>query len=96
MENSEILLNESVSNITDRIIFTESNEKNLPEDIIYSTSSLKGNYVVMPNIYHEETELNLEMLFNATLAQPYKIKLCFAKQQETTSKTERRNDNDNK
>jgi ABC-type multidrug transport system, ATPase component len=96
MENSKILLNESVSNITDRIVFTESNEKDLPENTIYSTSSLKGNYVVVPNTDNEETDLNLEMLFNATLAHPDKIKLCFAKQQETTSKAERRNDNDDK
>lgn len=94
MDSSKILLNESVGEIAQKLYFTESNEKDIPEDAIYSMSSLKGNYLVLPNTYKEETEINLELLFNATLSQPEKINSCFMNQ--IAAAAERNEDNGNK
>jgi ABC-2 type transport system ATP-binding protein len=93
MDNSNILLNSPINEITEKLYFTDSNEQEIPEDCIFSMSSLKGNYLVMPNTYHEDNELNLELLFNATLSEPEKIKKCFNQQQTNTSIEAERSDN---
>src|SRR5574344_1212127 len=85
MDKSRILLNKSVNEITDNICFSESNDQKVPEDTIYSMPSMKGNYLVSPNTYHEDTELNLELLFNATLSEPEKIRMCFDQQQKSAT-----------
>jgi ABC-2 type transport system ATP-binding protein len=39
--------------------------------------SVQGNSVIYPNTYHEDTNLNLEALFNAALADRQKIQSMF-------------------
>lgn len=92
MDKSRILLNKSVNEITDNICFSESNDQKVPEDTIYSMPSMKGNYLVSPNTYHEDTELNLELLFNATLSEPEKIRMCFDQQQKSATIEAERSD----
>lgn len=92
MDKSRILLNKSVNEITDNICFSESNDQKVPEDTIYSMPSMKGNYLVSPNTYHEDTELNLELLFNATLSEPEKIRMCFDQQQKNATIEAERSD----
>lgn len=92
MDKSRILLNKSVNEITYNICFSESNDQKVPEDTIYSMPSMKGNYLVSPNTYHEDTELNLELLFNATLSEPEKIRMCFDQQQKNATIEAERSD----
>lgn len=73
MENSEVLLNQPVEELTNRLLFIESEEQEIPENALFAMSSLKGNFLVLPNTDGAESVLNLELLFNATLAHPKEI-----------------------
>jgi ABC-2 type transport system ATP-binding protein len=51
---------------------------NEPTDgALYVQPSVQGNSVIYPNTYHEDTNLNLEALFNAALADRQKIQSMF-------------------
>lgn len=49
----------------------------LKEQAIYHSPSVKGNYLLMENSQQQESELNLEVLFNATLAHPERMERLF-------------------
>lgn len=72
LDESRILLNQTVERICEKLYFTETNDK--PEkDVLYSMPSLQGNSLILPNRQHKETVLNLESLFNAVLSEREKI-----------------------
>lgn len=77
VENSQVLLDESISNICDKLFFTESDDHELAKAALFSAPSIQGNYLLLPNDEKSESELNLELLFNATLADPAKIARLF-------------------
>ena len=77
MEGSRLLLNESVASICDRLYFAEQGMNEPTEDALYVQPSVQGNSVILPNTYHEDSKLNLEVLFNATLAEREKIQQIF-------------------
>ena len=77
MDGSRLLLNESVASICDRLYFAEQGMNEPTDDALYMQPSLQGNSVVLPNTYHEDSKLNLEVLFNATLAEREKIQQIF-------------------
>ena len=77
MDGSRLLLNESVASICDRLYFAEQGMNEPTDDALYMQPSLQGNSVVLPNTYHEDSKLNLEVLFNATLAERVKIQQIF-------------------
>ncbi|WP_080903496.1 ATP-binding cassette domain-containing protein [Parabacteroides sp. Marseille-P3160] len=72
LDESRILLNQTVERICEKLYFTETNDK--PEkDVLYSMPSLQGNSLILPNRQQKETVLNLESLFNAVLSEREKI-----------------------
>ena len=73
LEDSKVLLNESVAKIIDKLAFIESDDKDLTEEAVYSQPSIQGNNLILKNDGTQETEMNLEVLFNAVLAEPKKI-----------------------
>lgn len=77
MGENEILLNEPTYRVCEKLLFGESNNQEVLDKAIYHFPSVQGHYVVSPNSDQEETELNLELLFNATLAKPGEIKKLF-------------------
>ena len=77
MDGSRLLLNESVASICDRLYFAEQGMNEPTEDALYVQPSVQGNSVILPNTYHEDSKLNLEVLFNATLAEREKIQQIF-------------------
>ena len=77
MDGSRLLLNESVASICDRLYFAEQGMNEPTDDALYVQPSVQGNSVILPNTYHEDSKLNLEMLFNATLAEREKIQQIF-------------------
>ena len=44
---------------------------------LYALPSVEGNSLILPNAGGEETEINLELLFGAVLAEPDKIAAMF-------------------
>ena len=77
MDGSRLLLNESVASICDRLYFAEQGMNEPTDDALYVQPSVQGNSVILPNTYHEDSKLNLEVLFNATLAERVKIQQIF-------------------
>ena len=77
MDGSRLLLNESVASICDRLYFAEQGMNESTDDALYVQPSVQGNSVILPNTYHEDSKLNLEVLFNATLAEREKIQQIF-------------------
>lgn len=77
MNNSRVLLDESIVRVTERLAFVESDSPALAEEALYKLPSVQGNSLLLPNSEGVETKLNLELLFGAVLANPEKIKDLF-------------------
>lgn len=80
MDESRVLLNESTTNICDKLFFAESDDRELAKTALFAIPSLQGNLLIIPNEEKEESEINLELLFNATLTSPEKIAQLFQTQ----------------
>jgi ABC-2 type transport system ATP-binding protein len=47
------------------------------DEALYVQPSVHGNHVVLPNTCHEDSNVNLEVLFNAMLAEREKMQQMF-------------------
>ena len=81
MDNSRVLLNESTMSICDKLFFTESENRELLQSSLFSTPSIQGNFLLLPNESGEDSEINLELLFNAISAVPERISALFHSKQ---------------
>lgn len=72
VERNQVLLNESMNRIGQKLFFG-ANEP----DAIYAQPTYNGNATVTKNDGTEESPINLELLFNATLTEPEKIRDSF-------------------
>ena len=77
MDGSELLLNESVASICEKLYFAEQGMNEPTNDALYVQPSVQGNSVILPNTYGEESKMNLEVLFNAMLAERVKMQAMF-------------------
>ncbi|MCD8029314.1 MAG: ABC transporter ATP-binding protein [Bacteroides sp.] len=77
MDKNHLLLDASTEEICKHLFFMESDDIFLKEQAIYHSPSVKGNYLLMENSQQQESELNLEVLFNATLAHPERMERLF-------------------
>lgn len=73
MDNSRVLMNASVNEISEKLWFTESDDRGLIEQAIYKMPSIQGHALVLANRDREESDMNLELLFQATLADPERM-----------------------
>ena len=77
MDGSKLLLNESVSMICEKLYFAEQGMNEPTEGALYVQPSVQGNSVILPNEYGEDSKLNLEVLFNAMLAERERMQQMF-------------------
>lgn len=77
IDHSKVLLDESVASITSKLQFVENGTATDAQRAIYSQPSVMGYSIVVPNNGGDETEVNLETLFNATLGNSDKISEIF-------------------
>lgn len=70
LDNSRILLNEESFHITEKLAFKLASSSEMPAEILYSQSAVMGQAVVIPNCNDEDTNMDLELLFNATISNP--------------------------
>lgn len=77
MFNHKLLLNEPISEISRRLAFVESNDAELVEKALYCQSSVAGKSLVLPNDNDEDSEVNLETLFNLAIEKPEVITQLF-------------------
>lgn len=76
-DSSRVLLDASVTDICRRFLFVESDDRALDREALYVLPSVQGNLLMLPNRDERESELNLELLFGAVLAQPDRIAEMF-------------------
>ena len=77
MDESRVLLNESTNCICEQLYFVESDDRELAKKALFAIPSIQGNLLVLANENKQESEINLELLFNATLTAPEKIEQLF-------------------
>lgn len=79
LEGNRMLLDESVSTICDKLYFTEVEQRDEVQNAIAAMPSLRGSYVMLPNDEGRESDLNLELLYEGSLAHPEIISAMFQK-----------------
>lgn len=75
LDESSVALKASIEEITHRLCFKKIKEMN--DTVIYAEPSLSGYNAVMPNYHDEDSKLDIELLFNAMLAEKTKLKTVF-------------------
>lgn len=74
IDRNRVLLNATTSAIEKRLLFTETDRNSIPSDAIYTEQVLGGYNCIQPNNGNSESSVNLELLFNALLAEGDKIR----------------------
>lgn len=74
LDQSKVLLNASTADVMSRLAFRPMREGDQP---LFTQPSVMGSLVVVPSQPDEETTVDLEMLFNATLQNPDAINQLF-------------------
>ena len=77
MDNHEIVLNETIEAITNRLLFRLQDAERKDAPIIYSENTLRGVYQVCENINGEDSKLDIELLFNAVCTNKNRIQQIF-------------------
>ncbi|ADV43120.1 ATP-binding cassette domain-containing protein [Bacteroides helcogenes] len=77
MDNSHVMLDASTADICRKLLFMESDDRELAQKALYVLPSVQGNYLMLPNVDDEESEINLELLFGAVLSAPEKMARMF-------------------
>jgi len=75
LDESKVALKASVEEITNKLCFKKIKE--LDDTVIYAEASLAGYNAVVPNYHDEDSKLDMELLFNAMLAEKSKLKTVF-------------------
>ena len=68
INQSRVLLNSSIADISRRYAFRYLSPQEMDDRVLYAEPSLQGNAVIMPRGEGEETQVDLELLFNATIS----------------------------
>lgn len=79
IDGTRVLLNELVKTICEKLYFAEQGMNEPTDTALYVQPSVQGNSVIFPNAHNEETNLNLEVLFNAMLTEREKMQFLFNK-----------------
>jgi len=77
LENSEILLHQSLSRVSEQLRFATLSEAENDQRVLYAEPSLQGYTVVMENQEQQESKVDLERLFNAATQNPDRIRQLF-------------------
>ena len=77
VDSGRILLNAGTDVITDKLLFDVDNQKSNSTETIYEEVSPLGTVQVKYNTEHRDSNLDLELLFNAAISQQEKIHNLF-------------------
>ena len=75
LDENSVALKASIEEITNKLCFKRV--KALDETVIYAEPSLSGYNAVVANYHGEDSKLDIELLFNAVLAEKNKLKPIF-------------------
>jgi len=79
LEKGRVVMNEMIHKITSKLSFYNSYDAQPPENALYSERIPGGYSVVVPNTQGEETEVDIEALFNTVVMNHDFIKETFSK-----------------
>lgn len=68
LDNNEVLFNDSLSAVSDKLMFVSVPAA--PENALYVQQSFSGFNAIVPRDGENETNVNLEMFFNAIISEP--------------------------
>lgn len=74
IDNNRLMLDAAFSTLAERLYFTELPLNEQADDALFVQPSLQGKSAIFRNRAGEESTINLELLFNAMLAEGDKIK----------------------
>jgi ABC-2 type transport system ATP-binding protein len=77
MDKHQIVLNESVDTITDRLIFRLPGHNKRHGNVLYSEDTFRGIFQVCENARHDDSNLDIELLFKAIQANKQPIQQLF-------------------
>jgi len=77
IDEGKILFDQNVDDITKKLSFRFAYDNSELANALYSESSLMGNVIVEPNVYGEESKLDLELLYKAIVTNSAKIANLF-------------------
>jgi len=77
LEDKQIIVNESTDSITQKLVFKQVMQLNEVSAPVYSEGGLKGLAVVALNTQHEDSKIDMEIFFNAVLAEKTQIQSQF-------------------
>ena len=77
MDGHEIVFNESIDKITEKLLFKVYDKNEKDASVLYSEDNLRGFYQVRENLNHEESKLDIELLFNSVNTNKKRIKEIF-------------------
>lgn len=77
MEKHEIVFNQSLENITKKLLFKVSDRNDMDINVLYSEDNLRGLYQICKNPHGEESKVDIELLFNAVLNKTKEITQIF-------------------
>ena len=77
MDRHRVIFNRSVADIQSRLIFTETNNRDIANSAIHAIPSIAGASVILPNTDNSETAINLELLFDLALRKPDTLNSMF-------------------
>lgn len=75
LDDNKIALKATVEEVTEKLCFKRIKE--IDDTVLYAEPSLAGYNAVMPNYHQEDSKLDMELLFNAVLAEKNKLKPIF-------------------
>ena len=67
VDHSKILLNASTADITSRLVFEQRTAGEDTSDALYAQPNMMGNAIIARNTDGRDSQINLEMLFNALM-----------------------------
>ena len=73
LDDARVLLDASVTEICHKLYFTQTDNESETSEAYYALPSYNGHSVMLPNPEDKDSEINLELLFNGTLAHPETI-----------------------
>ncbi|MFT4019271.1 MAG: ABC transporter ATP-binding protein [Agriterribacter sp.] len=77
IDEGKILFDQTIEQITQKLQFKISFDKEEIQQALYNEDSLKGNAIISKNVNGEDTRLDLEMLYKAIIIDRTKIQSAF-------------------
>ena len=77
LDNGEIVVNATDESITEKLYFQAVDEKVDEKEVLYMEENLRGNLIVTENKQQIDSHLDLELFFNAVMANKKRIKEIF-------------------